>query len=133
MICDRFIDSTRVYQGLQGRVDPKLIDSLEWMAVGDLRPDLTLMLDLPPEVGLARARARRSADGVADRFEREALAFHQGLRSGFLAIAAREPERCRVIDATGRPEAVAEAIWTTVGERFPALLQRVTLPSRVTS
>ena len=121
VVCDRFIDSTRAYQGALGRVDPTLVASLERVVVGASMPDLTLVLDLPPPTGLARARTRRGADAVADRFEREGEDFHGRLRTAFLAIAAREPERCRVIDADRPPDDVAEAIWTAVLSRFPRL------------
>ncbi len=117
VVCDRFTDSTRVYQGALGKVDPKLIDSMEEIAIRDCRPDLTLVLDLPAKTGLARAAARR-ANEAADRFEAEGLAYHEGLREGFLAIAKAEPERCRVIDAGLAPENVADAIWAAVQDRL---------------
>ena len=82
-----------------------------------MAPNLTFILDIPPEVGLERARRRRG-EGEADRFEAEDLAFHAQLRDKFLEIAASEPQRCRVIDATLPPEIVADAIWTTVCEKF---------------
>src|SRR5690349_5754283 len=103
VICDRFADSTRVYQGILGRVDQKLLNVLERVSVGELSPDLTVILDLPIEIGLARAKLRRGS-GVADRFEGEGAAFHEKLREGYLAIAAREPDRCVVIDANATKE-----------------------------
>lgn len=117
VISDRFADSTRAYQGTQGKVDPTLIDALEKVAVGRFRPDLTLILDLPAETGLARA-TRRRADAKADRFEAEDVSFHQGLRNAFLDIAAREPQRCAVIDAAQSPEDVAKAIRDVVAARL---------------
>ena len=93
VVCDRFLDSTRAYQGAAGRLDPALVASLERVAVGACRPDLTLVLDLPAAEGLARAAARRG-EAAADRFEREGLAFHETLRRAFLAIVEAEPERC---------------------------------------
>jgi dTMP kinase len=117
VISDRFADSTRAYQGTQGKVDPTLIDALEKVAVGRFRPDLTLILDLPAETGLARA-TRRRADAKADRFEAEDVSFHQGLRKAFLDIAAREPQRCAVIDAAQSPEDVAKAIRDVVAARL---------------
>ena len=117
VVCDRFTDSTRVYQGALGKVDPGLIDAMEAIAVGDHRPDLTLMLDLPAKIGLARAAARR-ADGAVDRFEAEGLAYHEGLRAGFLAIARAEPGRCCVVDGSRAPEEVAAAIWAAVQDRL---------------
>ena len=118
MLCDRFIDSTRAYQGADG-VDPTFIDQLESLAIGDMRPHLTLMLDLPAEIGLARAAARRGSDG-ADRFERETIARHEARRQIFLGIAAREPERCIVIDATREEDDVAADIWQAVVSRLLA-------------
>ena len=117
VICDRFADSTRAYQGAQGKVDGSLIDALEKVAVGRYRPDLTLILDLPAETGLARANQRR-ADAKADRFEAEDMSFHQGLRKAFLDIAAREPQRCAVIDAAQSPDDVAKAIRDVVSARL---------------
>ena len=126
VICDRFSDSTRAYQGTLGNVDPRLIKALEDVTVGESRPDLTLMLDLPAETGLARATARR-ADQGADRFEGENLSFHQGLRSAFLNIAASEPDRCVVIDAAQGADRVAEAIWLVVQERLGPVGERANL------
>ena len=83
-------------------------------------PDLTLVLDLDVATGLARARARRR-DGAADRFEREAEGFHEGLRRAFLANAGREPDRCLVVDASGAADAIADTLWLIVRARFPAL------------
>jgi dTMP kinase len=117
VICDRFIDSTRVYQGILGQAGQPLVRALERLTVGDAMPDLTVMLDLPAEIGLARARARR-AGGAPDRFEGEDLAFHQRLNAAFREIAAAEPGRCVVIDADRPEQAVAADIWTKVAERF---------------
>lgn len=117
VLCDRFADSTRVYQGNLGAVDPHLLDALERVTIGDLKPDLTLVLDLPAEVGLGRAAARRGA-GAADRFEAEGIGFHERLRAAYLAIARDNPDRCVVIDATGTPDEVAARIWDTVQRRL---------------
>ncbi len=108
VISDRFIDSTRAYQGFAGGCSFDLIDNLEKAAIGDCRPDLTLILDLGAALGLARAKAR--GDGMEDRYERKGLAFHEKLRAGFLAIAKAEPKRCAVIDASLDIESVASAI-----------------------
>jgi dTMP kinase len=118
VICDRFADSTRAYQGAAGKLDPALIASLERVAVGDIRPDLTLVLDLTPETGLARAAARRDAHEKADRFEGEATDFHRVLRQAFLDIARAEPQRCAIIDADKPPQDVAEAVWASVRKRL---------------
>lgn len=116
VVCDRFADSTRVYQGALGNVDPRLIAALEEVTVGETRPDLTLILDLPAEEGLARAAARSGRD--ADRFESEGLSFHRALCEAFRALALSEPERCLLIDASGTAEAVEEAIWQAVSTRL---------------
>lgn len=122
VICDRFADSTRVYQGVLGNVDPLLIAELEAVTVGDTRPDLTLVLDLPAEEGLTRAAARSGAG--ADRFESESLSFHRRLRDAFRELAAREPARCVLIDARADVDAVAESVWQAVGERLhPAVTE----------
>ncbi len=124
VLCDRFADSTRAYQGAAGGLDPALIASLERVTLEGLRPDLTLILDMPAEGGLARAR-RRSGEGQEegpDRFEAEALSFHERLRAAFLAIAEAEPARCRVIDAQPGPDAVEAAIRMAVAAHRPDLL-----------
>ena len=117
VICDRFADSTRVYQGVAGEVDSRSIRALERIVVGDTKPDLTCILDVPAAVGMQRA-AKRRGDTGADRFENEALAFHEKLRDGFLMLAASEPERCVLIDATVPKEDVAEQIWRIVSQRL---------------
>jgi dTMP kinase len=117
VICDRFIDSTRVYQGVLGRVDAKLIRSLERLTVADAMPDLTLILDLPPNVGLARA-AKRRGRAAPDRFEAEKAEFHAKLRQAFRAIAAGEKDRCVLIDATRSVDRVADDIWAVVNARL---------------
>ncbi|HEY1943547.1 MAG TPA: dTMP kinase [Roseiarcus sp.] len=121
VVCDRFADSTRAYQGAAGQVDPALLETLERVAVGSHRPNLTLILDIPVSAGLGRAASRRGG-GEADRFEREGLAFHETLRQAFLTIARAEPDRCAVIDAGAGEDQVAEEIWTVVTERFGSLL-----------
>jgi dTMP kinase len=117
VVSDRFADSTLAYQGYGHGVDQTLIARLYDIAVGDFRPDLTLMLDLPVEAGLARAAARR---GVETRYESLSLDFHHRVRAGFLEIAAREPERCVVIDATQDIDAIAAAIAAVLVERLDA-------------
>lgn len=117
VVCDRFADSTRVYQGVLGHVDRRLINRLEKITVGDNRPDLTLILDAPAETGLARAHARRG-NGAIDRFESEDLAFHNRLREAYHQLAISEPERCVLIDATEPPDRVAERIWSVVTRKL---------------
>ncbi|MCA3739553.1 dTMP kinase [Phenylobacterium sp.] len=103
VLCDRYADSTRAYQGAAGGADPELIQALETFILEDVRPDRTLVFDLDPELGLARALGRPDAEA---RFESKGLDFHRRLRAGFLAIARDEPERCRIVDASGDPDAV---------------------------
>jgi dTMP kinase len=115
VVSDRFADSTRAYQGAGGGVSGSLIQALERYVLGETRPDLTLILDLPVETGLARIAARTHAE---TRFEAKGEAFHQRLREGFLAIARVEPDRCAVIDATQDLDAVETAIWAAVEARL---------------
>ena len=117
VVCDRFIDSTRVYQGIVGQVAPPIIRALERIVVDDTVPDLTFMLDVPAEVGLRRAQERRGK-GAADRFEQETLSFHETLRQGFRAVASVEAERCVLIDTMAPMPEVAERIWRVVQERL---------------
>jgi dTMP kinase len=117
VICDRFIDSTRVYQGILGHVDEHVIKRLERVSIGDLTPDLTLILDVPVEVGHERVKLRRG-EAAPDRFEAENVEFHEKLREAFLTIAQAEPERCAVIDAGGTKEDVARQIWDAVKTRL---------------
>lgn len=119
VICDRFLDSTRAYQGVLGNIDRELLTELEEVTLDGLKPDLTFVLDLDPQIGLARAAARRGPTAVSDRFEGEALAFHTRLREAFRAIAAAEPERCVVLDASLPPEKLADAAWEALARRLP--------------
>ncbi|QGM44855.1 dTMP kinase [Methylocystis heyeri] len=118
VLCDRFSDSTRAYQGVMGEAEPRMIALLEKIALGDLRPDLTIVLDIPVADGLARAATRRGAHAAPDRFEGEEVAFHEGLRRAFLNIAAGEADRCCVVDALAPKEEVAQAIWQLIEARF---------------
>lgn len=115
VICDRFADSTRAYQGAAGGVDPVFITALETYILEATRPDLTLVFDLPAETGLERAHARAGAEM---RFESKGMAFHERLRAGFQAIAAAEPDRCAVIDATATMDGVEAAVWAAVETRL---------------
>ncbi|MGD0025502.1 MAG: dTMP kinase [Xanthobacteraceae bacterium] len=117
VVCDRFADSTRVYQGTLGQVDQRLIKGLERVCIGDLLPDLTLILDLPVEAGLERLALRRG-DSKPDRFEAENVEFHEKLRQAYLALAAAEPQRCVIIDASGAKEDVARRVWAVVNTRL---------------
>jgi len=124
VICDRFIDSTRVYQGVLGRVDAKLIRGLERVTVGDATPELTFILDVPAPVGLARAKTRRGQN-AADRFEAESVEFHEKLRNAYLALAEAEPRRIVVIDGRAPRDVVAERIWAVVEQRLHPGLARI--------
>ncbi len=121
VICDRFADSTRVYQGALGQVDRRLIKALERVSLSDVYPDLTFVLDVPVELGLKRA-ARRRGGASPDRFEAETVDFHEKLREAYLMLAAAEPDRCVIIDAGARQEAVAKQVWEAVNSRLePAM------------
>jgi dTMP kinase len=109
VLCDRYIDSSRVYQGVTGNLDPQLMRAIERAAINGLMPDLTIILDLPAETGLQRAHARRGAD-VADRFEKETVELHRKRREAYLAIAKAESMRCRVVDADRPADDIAAEI-----------------------
>ena len=117
VLCDRFSDSTRVYQGRLGHVAPAFLDGIERVTIGDLKPDLTIILDVPVEVGLKRAAARRGT-GAPDRFEAEDARFHEALREAYRDIAASEPGRCVLIDADAGVNTVATQVWAALRDRF---------------
>jgi dTMP kinase len=117
VLCDRFTDSTRAYQGKLGGVAPALVDAMERVTIGNLKPDLTIILDVPVEIGLTRAAARRG-EGAPDRFESENVRFHQELREAYREIAAANPDRCVLIDATAEPNAVGAAVWTALRDHL---------------
>lgn len=116
VLSDRFSDSTRVYQGVTGGADARLLRALDRVAIGNTHPDLTFILDVPATVGLARVRAR--AGSAPDRFEGDEIALQEQRRQAFLDIARREPERCVVIDAAQPEDAVAAAIWSAITARL---------------
>lgn len=140
VICDRFSDSTRVYQGYAGKVDQRVLDAFEMLVTKSTQPDLTVVVDVPADVGLARAAVRRrtvpavtatsSGSGakpapargieglMPDRFEGRDIAYHRRLREGFLDIAAKEPKRCVVVDGQMSPEEVADRVWQAVTARL---------------
>ncbi len=119
VVCDRFADSTLAYQGYGHGLGRAPCETVHRLALGDFAPDLTLILDLPVALGLERAGRRKQ---VENRYERMDLGFHQRLREGFLEIARREPERCRVIDASPSREAVQAALRRIVAQRFALAL-----------
>ncbi len=116
VVCDRFADSSRAYQGAGGGTPAEFIETLDAAIVGATQPDLTLVFDLPVEVGLERAFGR----GLFEtRFESKGLEFHERLRRGFLDIAAAHPDRCVVIDADGDQDTVEARVWAAVEARLP--------------
>ncbi len=117
VLCDRFTDSTRVYQGKLGKVDPKLLRAMERVTIGDLKPDLTIILDVPVAVGLQRAITRRG-NAVADRFEAEGLGFHEKLREAYRQIATDDPVRCALIDANADAETVGARVWKALRDHL---------------
>jgi len=106
-----------VYQGELGGVDDKLLRALERVTVGDLKPDLTFVLDAPVEIGMARA-AQRRGDATGDRFESESKEFHEKLRGAFRMLAMIEPKRCVLVDASGTRTDVADQIWDIITKRL---------------
>ncbi len=120
VLCDRFSDSTRVYQGRLGNVPLSVLNAMQRVTIGDLKPDLTIILDVPVEIGLKRAAARRGA-GTPDRFEAEDVKFHQDLREAYRQIAAENPGRCVLIDATPSPDVVAAQVWTALRDHLFAM------------
>ncbi len=117
VLCDRFLDSSRVYQGVTGNLNAGFMRALEAVAINGMMPDLTVILDLDPALGLARAAARRGSE-TADRFEKETLDIHERRRQAFLDIAKREPERCVVVDASAPADRVAADIERAVRGRL---------------
>jgi dTMP kinase len=120
VLCDRFSDSTRVYQGRLGQVAPGVLNAMQRVTIGDLKPDLTIILDIPVEVGMQRAAARRGK-GAPDRFEAEDIQFHQDLREAYLQIAAEDPQRCVLIDANADADAVAAQVWKALRDHLFAI------------
>ena len=116
VLCDRFADSTRAYQGRLGHVLPGVLNAMERVTIGDLKPDLTVILDVPVEVGMARAAARRGS-GTPDRFEAEDVEFHRNLRDAYREIAANDPKRCVLIDANSDADTVAAKVWAALRDR----------------
>lgn len=114
ILCDRFMDSSRVYQGITGNLEPQFMRNLERIAVNGMVPDLTLVLDLPAAIGLWRAKAREGTNAAPDRFEKEEVSTHEKRREAFLDLTRDEPDRCKLIDANQSEDAVALAIFAAV-------------------
>ncbi|MCF6174239.1 MAG: dTMP kinase [Victivallaceae bacterium] len=106
VICDRFYDSTTAYQGYARSLELDFVQRLNMFAIAGCKPDLTILLDLPPEAGFSRTAARAETQGLNDRLENEALDFHLAVRSAFLTIAEQEPERVKVVSALDAPEVI---------------------------
>lgn len=121
VVCDRFADSTLAYQGYGGGLPLDALLGLHRFALGDFLPDLTVILDLPVDEGLARAAARA---GGGDRFERRDRAFHERLRQGFLAIARAEAARCVVVDASAEARSVHRAVLAALAQRLGVTLMQ---------
>lgn len=130
VLCDRFFDSTRVYQGITGDVDMSFLKQLEQIACEDAWPDLTIILDLPPQTGMQRAKARRKADESPDRYEKETIALQEERRDGFRSIAEQEPERCVLIDANGTTAQVFKRVWEAVESRLGDQLEPLKDPKK---
>ena len=116
VICDRFYDSTFVYQGLGRAINMNIVEQLNQITVGTLKPDLTILLDLDAKIGIQRAKSRQS--GELDRIENESLAFFEAVRNGYLELAKKEPERFKTIDGLLSVDAIKEIIWDTVVDQF---------------
>jgi len=124
VLCDRFVDSSRVYQGAGGGLDPAFLKALEHVTIGATMPDLTIILDIDPVEGLRRADIRRGT-ASADRFEKERLEVHARRRASYLDIAAHEPDRCKVIDASRPADDIAADIFALVESRLAESETRV--------
>lgn len=137
VLCDRFLDSSRVYQGITGKVDKTFLSQLEAVACEDAWPDLTIMLDVPTEIGMKRAAARRAKSEVPDRYEKETLELQDLRRQGYLDIAKAEPERCSVVDGDGTPAQVYKKLWTAIegrlGDRLIPTPHKAKKPTRTKS
>ena len=116
VLCDRFMDSTTVYQGVARQINTQAVATINQFAVGGVRPDLTILIDLSPEAGMARVHAR--SGGQLDRMEQEAIEFFQAVRTGYLKLAESEPERFLVLDGSASIETLQQTIWTEVQTRL---------------
>lgn len=116
ILCDRFLDSTTVYQGAARQLSHDPVQKINTFAAGELMPDLTLVLDVPAEVSLHRVKYR--ANDIPDRMEEENIEFYERVREGYLVLAKSIPERFHVVDATQERSIIEKSIWTTVKKRF---------------
>lgn len=116
VICDRYLDSTTVYQGVARRLSPDPVHQINQFAVGNVMPDLTIVLDVPPEVSMARVRKRHS--DLPDRMEKENIEFYRNVREGYLLLAQSLPDRFFVADGTQSPGKIEKLIWKAVHDRL---------------
>lgn len=116
ILCDRFVDSTTVYQGAGRQIAPEPVSIINTFAIGDLIPDITVILDVPAEIGLSRIKER--ATDLPDRMEEENIGFYHKIREGYLMLAKEMPERFVVIDGTQQTKQLEEQIWNELSERF---------------
>ncbi|KXG86907.1 thymidylate kinase [Agrobacterium bohemicum] len=114
VLCDRFLDSSRVYQGTTGNLEPDFIETLQRIAIDGTMPDMTLIFDISAAAGLARARKRADEGATPDRFEKEELETHEKRREAYLDIALNEPRRCRIVNADQSQERVTEDVFSFV-------------------
>lgn len=119
VLCDRFMDSTTVYQGVARKIDSDAVTRINHLAVGSARPDLTILIDIEPEVGMARVHSR--SGGKLDRMESEAIGFFKAVRQGYLELAENNPERFIVLDGSKSIEQLRQQIWVVVQERLKQL------------
>lgn len=127
VLCDRFLDSSRVYQGTTGNLEPEFIETLQRIAIDGTMPDLTLIFDIPAASGLARARKRADEGATPDRFEKEELETHEKRREAYLDIALNEPRRCRIVNADQPREKVTQDVFSLV----EPLLEKVSNVSEI--
>lgn len=117
VLCDRYLDSTTVYQGVARQISEDPVQMINHFAVGDRMPDLTVVIDVPAGIGLARAR-KRQGGGPADRMEQESIDFYERVREGYLLLARSLPCRFFVVDGAQDPDVIAELIWEEIERRF---------------
>lgn len=130
VLCDRFADSTRIYQGVTGNIEATLLQNLERVAVNGMAPDLTIIIDVPAKLGLARAEERGGGAVSFDRFEREELSTHEMRRKAFLDLAKDEPQRCKVVDGSGKMAEIADDVFRTVELALASTLQLKSMQRR---